>query len=169
MKQLQATSSIPGELLEIFNDEAEDHMRSIYDGLNRLKNERADNQALASVRRASHTLKGAAAAVQLESATRLAHRMEDLLDKLADQDDGVSPECLKLLLATADQLHCLTSGEFNVDVAAKQIFDLYQRYTNVMGEGELVPASDSTETPKLSPHELGPVQCGERRQHGPVP
>ena len=96
LQQLQAGSSMPAELMEIYCEEAEDHLRTIYDGLNRLGDNAADAEALADIRRASHTLKGAAGAVNLQVATRLAHRMEDLLDCLAERNASVteSQHCL---------------------------------------------------------------------------
>ena len=125
---------MPAELLEIFNEEAEDHLRTIYDGFGRLKHEPGDETALSNVRRAAHTLKGAAGAVGLQSATRLSHRMEDLLDRLAAGRTPVSERQLNLLLATADQLQDLMTGDFDIQAAAKQIVDLYQRYSEEMGE-----------------------------------
>ena len=88
LQQLQAGSSMPAELMEIYCEEAEDHLRTIYDGMNRLSDNFADSDALADIRRASHTLKGAAGAVNLQVATRLAHRMEDLLDRLAERNEA---------------------------------------------------------------------------------
>ena len=35
--QLQAGSSMPMELMEVFAEEAEDHLRTIYGGMDRLK------------------------------------------------------------------------------------------------------------------------------------
>ena len=80
LEQLRASGSMPEELVEIFSEEAEEHMRSIYDGLDRMRVEHTDMKALADIRRSTHTLKGAAAAVGLVAVTRLSHRMEDLLD-----------------------------------------------------------------------------------------
>ena len=134
VQQLQAGSSMPVELLEIFSEEAEDHLRTIYEGLNRLRAANSDREALANVRRASHTLKGAAGAVNLQAATRLAHRMEDLLDALSENDEGVSEKQLTLLLSTADQLQGLTSDEIEIDEVARQIVELYDIYSSEMGD-----------------------------------
>ena len=108
---LQACGQIDAELVEIFSEEAEGHMRTIYDGLDRIRVDRGNREGLADVRRASHTLKGAAAAVGMEAATRLAHRMEDLLDHIADNNLSISEDQVDLLLTTADQLQDLTTGE----------------------------------------------------------
>ena len=121
IQQLQTGCDMPAELLEIFNEEAEDHLRTIYEGLDQLKQGSADTAAISIVRRAAHTLKGAAGAVGLHAATRLSHRMEDLLDRLAEQNKSISENHLGLLLATTDQLQGLTMGQFDVQAVAGQI------------------------------------------------
>ena len=130
---LQAGGQIPAELVEIFSEEAEGHMRTIYDGLDRIRVDRGNREGLADVRRASHTLKGAAAAVGMEAATRLAHRMEDLLDYVADNNLSISEDQVSLLLTTADQLQDLTAGEVVVEAMAVKLLDIYQQYTKEMG------------------------------------
>jgi len=67
LRQLRAGGNMPEELVEIFNEEAEEHMRIIYDGLDRLRVNSGDTAALGDVRRSSHTLKGAAGAVGFEA------------------------------------------------------------------------------------------------------
>ena len=132
IQQLQSGSSLPAELLEIFSEEAEDHLRVIYDGLQKLRNGN-DCSALAEVRRSSHTLKGAAGAVNLQAATRLAHRMEDLLDQLTERSEGASEAQLDLFLATADQLQTLTASDFDLAQTAEQIAAIYDRYDVELG------------------------------------
>ncbi len=127
--QLQAASKVPGELLDVFSEEAEDHLRTIYDGLNRQRQSDDDASALADVRRAAHTLKGAAGAVGLEAVTRLAHRMEDLLDRLNEYRQAASAEQLKLMLTTTDQIQELTTVEFDMDSVAGQIVTIYEHYS----------------------------------------
>ena len=129
---LQASGQIPAELVEIFSEEAEGHMRTIYDGLDRIRVDRGNREGLADVRRASHTLKGAAAAVGMEAATRLAHRMEDLLDYIADNNLSISEAQVDLLLTTADQLQDLTAGEVVIETMAGELLNIYQQYTKEM-------------------------------------
>ncbi len=153
IKQLQAGGALPAELLEVFAEEAEDHLQTIYDGLNRLKASNGDAEALADVRRASHTLKGAAAAVNLQAATRLAHRMEDLLDQLAENQQGATKQQVRLLLTTADHLQALTSGEVDAEPVAKQLVELYEAYATEMSlvrtspkDAEVSPPAAEIET-----------------------
>ena len=95
--ELRQQQNIPAELREIFREEAEDHIKSIYAGLEQLENDTVDRGLVQEVRRAAHTLKGAAGAVGLSVVTQLSHRMEDLLDQLYDGNAQVSPNLLSLL------------------------------------------------------------------------
>ena len=56
--QLNAGGNMSPELVEIFSEEAEEHMRTIYDGLDKIRDNGDDTNALGDVRRAAHTLKG---------------------------------------------------------------------------------------------------------------
>ena len=132
LEQLRASGSMPEELVEIFSEEAEEHMRSIYDGLDRMRVEHSDMKALADIRRSTHTLKGAAAAVGLVAVTRLSHRMEDLLDYLYENQIGATEAQVDLFLNSADQLQDLTTGEFDFDEAAENLLNLYQKYSAQM-------------------------------------
>ena len=132
LRQLRAGGNMPEELVEIFSEEAEEHMRSIYDGLDRLRVDSNDMSALSDVRRSAHTLKGAAGAVGFEAITRLSHRMEDLLDWLGDNEQGPTENQLQLILATADQIEDLTTSEVDFDDTAKTLIEIYGKYDGVM-------------------------------------
>ena len=132
IEQLSASDNMSPELVEIFSEEAEEHLRTIYEGLDRLRNQSSDMVALGDIRRASHTLKGAAGAVGSEAITRLAHRMEDLLDVLADNQAAASEGQISLLLATADQLEDITTGDFKVESTATTLVGLYTQYESEM-------------------------------------
>jgi len=106
-QQLTSGMTLPEELVEIFAEEAEDHLRSMYAGLQKMRSDRTDVDSLGQVRRSTHTLKGAAAAVGLEVITRLTHRMEDLLDYLADSQTVPTETQVDLFLRTTDQVQTL--------------------------------------------------------------
>lgn len=148
--QLLAGSNMAPELAEIFSEEAEEHMLTIYDGMDRMRADNTDTTALGDVRRAAHTLKGAAGAVGMEAVTRISHRMEDLLDHLAETNQHANEKQIHLLLATADQLQDLTTTEVDVDATAKLLMDLYQQYDEEMvgagGETEEAQQQDDSET-----------------------
>ena len=145
VQQLRAGSNIDPDLRDIFGEEAEDHMRTIYDGLDRIRLDSNDTVALGDIRRASHTLKGAAGAVGFEAVTRLSHRMEDLLDHLADNKLTVSEPQIELLLGTADQLQDLTTTDVDFDQATKTIVGIYTSYENEMAALGVSSPAESTD------------------------
>ena len=127
-EQLTNGVTLPEELVEIFSEEAEDHLRNMYTGLQKLRSDLGDVEALGQVRRSTHTLKGAAAAVGLEVVTRLTHRMEDLLDYLADSQAEPTENQVSLFLRTTDQVQTLQSGALNIEESVSVIADLYVTY-----------------------------------------
>lgn len=142
---LREGKSIAPELQEIFGEEAEDHLRAIYDGLDRVQVNLDDRAALADIRRASHTLKGAAGAVGVPSVTRLSHRMEDLLDDLAENGRPMTGEIVMLLLSTADRLQELTGESFDVDQMAQSIVEIYGQYHVLLPTAGQDPTASATE------------------------
>ncbi len=141
--QLQQSGNVQVELLEIFNEEAEEHLRIMYDGLNQAK-VNSDNQAIEEVRRSAHTLKGAAGAVGLTCVTRLAHRMEDLLDSLVEIGEPASAQQVKLLLTTTDMVQELTTQEIhNVDEMAELVAAIYAGYDDQLGSETVLLQDDS--------------------------
>ncbi len=171
VSQLQAGQNVPAELVEIFTEEAEEHLRIMYAGLNQLKSDPADLAALGKVRRSAHTLKGAAGAVGLESATRLSHRMEDLLDRLAETETGPNSPQIHLFLSTCDLLQELTTGQFEIASTASQIGKLYRLYSDELhiGEqqtGELTDSgtADNSEVPSLERNSESATPAQESEQ-----
>ena len=121
------------ELLEIFLQEAAGHLQTIRSHLPALGSGAPD--AVQAVRRAAHTLKGSAAVVGLGALTRLAHRMEDLLDRMAEGFPS-NPDIIDLIKRSADRLEDLAAGQ--EDATALQ--GLYTGYDALLGGAEAASA-----------------------------
>ncbi len=146
LQQLHAAKNIPVELKQIFQEEAEEHLQYIYDGLDSLKQFPENKEAVSQVRRSAHTLKGAAGAVGMEAVTRLSHRMEDLLDQVAEQPIGIDAGKRNLLLETADLLQDLTANEVNdIEAISERLQKTYRHY-----ESQLGPTASATENPSAA-------------------
>ncbi len=129
--------AIAADLLETFLEEAEVHLQAIAGALRALSADAADRSALLSVRRSVHTLKGAASLVGFGDLARIAHRMEDLLDSLADGGEEPSESDLQLLFRTTDALEDLAAGGTPADLAEiAEIAELAGRYDARLGDGE---------------------------------
>lgn len=140
LNQLRSVKQIPAELSAIFREEADDHLHQIYESLSLLGQSSSDQEIVATIRRSAHTLKGAAGAVGMEAVTRLSHRMEDLLDQMAELTNPVPDNHRQLLLETTDLLQDLVAGEPTENESLPQrIQNVYQRF-----DAEIDSAPEST-------------------------
>ena len=110
---------IDDEMLEIFAAEAEDLLNSIGAHLKILEQSPDNREALLEIRRNAHTLKGSAGIIGLKKLSGLAHRVEDLLDFLSENEVAGSKEIFELLRAAADCLNALTSGDESIQLTKK--------------------------------------------------
>jgi chemosensory pili system protein ChpA (sensor histidine kinase/response regulator) len=130
---------VPPELVEVFALEAEDHLRNISTLLPALKQQPDKKELLQDIRRSAHTLKGAAATVGLRKLTRLAHRMEDLLDRMYEGGAAATAETIDLLFASTDSLEDLAQDK--ADAAALR--SLFERYDRLLGAAPVAAAASA--------------------------
>jgi Chemotaxis protein histidine kinase and related kinases len=100
---------IDAELLEIFSEEADELLKSIEESLARLTSNPEDTDALWEIRRNAHTFKGASGVVGLNAASKISHRIEDLLDRFAEKEAGSGLPILELLQTAASCLRSMTT------------------------------------------------------------
>jgi chemotaxis protein histidine kinase CheA/ActR/RegA family two-component response regulator len=149
-KPVQITSEQSPEALEIFRDEAQEHLQTITEGIRQLEAAPGDTAVLQSIRRAMHTLKGAAGMMGFAAIQRLAHASEDLLDRLVAGTIAFSALVLSLLLETSDELDQMVSSGGGTDEAAyPAVRELVRRYAVLTGapvhtSGELGLAAAGT-------------------------
>ena len=131
LEDAPADEDIDPEMLEIFRLEAEEHLRTVSASLVVLDRTPGDRPTLKDIRRSAHTLKGAAAVVGFQSVTKLAHRMEDLLDALYDNERPATPALTSLLLAATEQLEQLVGGTPPSELA-HSLETTYQQFDSVL-------------------------------------
>ncbi len=125
-----------GELMEVFQEEAEEHLTVIASSLRDLRDDQNSVEALQNVRRSMHTIKGAAGMVGLRTAQRIAHRSEDLLDRLSDSNAKADPVIIPLLQATADLIQDITNAKGADGDVRRAVNDLCRRYDAIAIEPE---------------------------------
>lgn len=107
------------DFLEIFRDEAGERLDHIVDTLLALEGGRAAPDAVDSLFRDAHTIKGAAGMLGLDDVRELAHAVEDLLDGV--RESGEFPtKLIEPLLRAADSLRRHVDG---VDEATADLLD----------------------------------------------
>ena len=123
---------IDDEMLEIFTLEAEDIVRAINANLEILGKTPNNREALLEIRRNAHTLKGSAGIVGLKQLSDLAHRVEDLLDHLAENEIESNEKIFELLLTSTDCFEALGRSENSAQLT-KKIALTYQGRLNEGG------------------------------------
>ncbi|TXT24791.1 MAG: two-component system chemotaxis family sensor kinase CheA [Planctomycetota bacterium] len=124
--ELDDRGELSEEMLEVFTEEAEDHLRQIYSAFTELEADPSRMSSIQEVRRSAHTIKGAAGSVGLRLVSKLSHRMEDLLDVLFSSQQPIAASTLALLYDTTDALQDLVHGNFapeGMQVTVAQLFD----------------------------------------------
>ena len=128
-----AEFEIDDETLEIFRSEADELIGNIKQNLAALASDPANHESLWEIRRNAHTFKGAAGIVGLGSASSLAHRVEDVLDRLAERRCDVDPSLVGLLAVAADSLEALSAG--SAAELPTSLDDLYAGFDRVLSVG----------------------------------
>ncbi len=123
------------EAAEIFRMEAEEHLQTIGINVAALEKQPDNRDLIQSIRRATHTLKGAAGMMGFHAIADLSHVSEDLLDTIMDGKIIISSTVLSIILDTAEALDVLINAKDNE--AAKndaRIQSLHTRYVEILGE-----------------------------------
>ena len=110
-KKMTRAAEQSEEALEVFRAEAEEHLQQIGAGMTALEKSPEDREVLQGIRRATHTLKGAAAMMGFGPIADLAHISEDLLDRIMEGGIVVNTEVLSLILDTSEVLELLVAGK----------------------------------------------------------
>ncbi len=126
---------VPAELAEVFGEEAREHLETIARVTTRLSSEPQDRESVQELRRAVHTLKGAAGVVGYKGASKLAHRMEDLLDRLYESAAAVSEREARALASSSDALHDLIAGTADPDALRATVVRLFGEFDVLIGTG----------------------------------
>ncbi|MDQ6659896.1 MAG: response regulator, partial [Chloroflexota bacterium] len=132
------TSAFSGEFgeeaAEIFRLEAEEHLQTISMHMAALEKDPMNRDLIQGIRRATHTLKGAAGMMGFRPIADLSHVSEDLLDSIMEGSIATSPPVLGLILDTAEGLDQLINGNGTPAEDEAKVQALRLRYVELLGE-----------------------------------
>jgi len=144
---------IDPELLEIFGEEAAGLLENIESSLANLAADPNDSDSLWEIRRNAHTFKGSAGIVGLKQLSEVAHRVEDLLDRMAETKCGANARIVSLLHTSTECLRSLTNGDMSAELV-RSISQLYYDFDGVLASlHELPSATAPAVQPRLLPAE----------------
>lgn len=123
------------EAVEIFRAEAEEHLQTISMCVADLERDSTNRELIQSIRRATHTLKGAAGMMGFRPIAELCHISEDLLDSIMDGTTPITSDALSLIFDTAEALDVLITGHSTDNLPDEErVQVLRQRYVGLLGE-----------------------------------
>src|SRR5262245_18600291 len=160
---LVPAEEIPAELAEVFAQEAADHLQTIARLTAQMSAGTSDKEGLQELRRAVHTLKGAAGVVGYMVASKLAHRMEDLLDRLYEGTAELTPPAVRALASSSDALDEAINGSGDPAALRSKIARLFGEFDSLVGSmsmGVTVPTVPAEET------EAAPQPDASNRRRG---
>ncbi|HHY92414.1 MAG TPA: chemotaxis protein CheA, partial [Firmicutes bacterium] len=131
----------------------------------------AAQDAINTIFRAAHTIKGMAATMGFQTITTLTHRMEDVLDRLRSQVLSLTPELSDLLFQAVDRLESvLSTAQGGNEPPLASLADILPRLNQWAGKegGAVLPAAAAapaggTPAAKLESHELRALEEGKRQ------
>jgi two-component system chemotaxis sensor kinase CheA len=92
---------------ELFISEAEEYLEQVSDSILKLEKDMNDIEAINSIFRGMHTIKGMAASMGYSSITKISHSIEDVMDLIRNEKLQVSTELIDLLLKGTDYIQSL--------------------------------------------------------------
>ncbi|MBK8466373.1 MAG: response regulator [Chloracidobacterium sp.] len=136
--QTDENFEIDEETMDIFRSEASELLENISINLQVLNAKPDDLDALWNIRRCAHTFKGAAGVIGLKEASELAHRVEDLLDQLAERQQSATVSVIDLLNASTGYLNDMTLGCGRKE-HSKTLDAIYDDFDRVVSENSAEP------------------------------
>ncbi len=94
---------------ELFISEAEDYLEQISNSILKLEKDMNDTEAINSIFRGMHTLKGMAASMGYSSITKISHAMEDIMDLIRNSKLNITVDLIDLLLKGTDYITSLVN------------------------------------------------------------
>jgi two-component system chemotaxis sensor kinase CheA len=144
--------------LEILHDyliESKELLQKAQEDTLRLESEPENKEALASIFRAFHTIKGGAAFLEADHLVQWAHDLEELLDKLRSNGLPVTPERIDAILGGIDVIESMFEELAKEQEPAAGPPDMSQRIRMLAGGG-----SGAQATPSSKDSQAAPVPAG---------
>lgn len=93
--------------IQVFVAESKDQITELNNSLLDIENDPGDEEAMDSIFRTAHTLKGNFGALGFEQASDLAHALEDLLDQLRQGEREITPEIMDIIFEAVDMIEAI--------------------------------------------------------------
>ncbi|WP_164667700.1 chemotaxis protein CheA [Virgibacillus doumboii] len=115
------------DYIEVFLDESNEHLQAINDNLLKLEKQPADLDIVNEIFRSAHTLKGMAGTMEFEDIASLTHKMENVLDKIRNQELEVNEKVVDIIFEALEDLEEMVSAISSGEDGKKDVSELVTR------------------------------------------
>ena len=120
--------------------EAEEHLQQMETELLQLETTPKDSELLNSIFRAAHSIKGGSATFGADVISKFTHILENLLDRLRNEEFDATPELVELLLSSVDVIDGLIRNARDNEPLPAQFEAIYEELIKVNSKGSEVSA-----------------------------
>ncbi|WP_336336637.1 chemotaxis protein CheA [Haloarcula brevis] len=132
------------QYLDAFIRESEEAITELNNSLLELESDPSDTEAMDSIFRTAHTLKGNFGAMGFDNAANLAHAMEDLLDEMRQGEMEVTPDLMDLVFAGVDQIEVIVGEIEEHGESETETDEMVEELRAVLEEGAAAGEADAT-------------------------
>ncbi|MFC6975181.1 chemotaxis protein CheA [Halomicroarcula sp. GCM10025709] len=132
------------QYLDAFIRESEEAITELNNSLLDLESDPSDTEAMDSIFRTAHTLKGNFGAMGFDDAANLAHAVEDLLDEMRQGEMEVTPEVMDLVFAGVDQIEVIVNEIEAEGESQTETDEMVAELRTVLEEGAEAAGGDPT-------------------------
>src|SRR6266581_1807601 len=155
---------------ELFLSESREHLSSFNELIVALENDAGDREKINSLFRSAHSIKGMAASMGYGEIADLAHKIEDLMDKVRKGLLAFEPAIADLLLEGSDLLEGLINDVDAGVTGGRDLGDFLQRlvgYSPAERKETAVPVPESDSGAVVEERRAEERRAGDRRQEQP--
>src|SRR5262245_48076304 len=122
------------QLLAVFRDQTLQIVEEMSLDLLALESGRADEEAMARLRRGAHTIKGDSACVDLNGVTTVAHKIEDVFDAVLSGKIKFDRRSVDEVLKALDVVRAAIGSTAVVDIPANEVFEVKQGLREIQNQ-----------------------------------
>lgn len=146
------------QYMDAFIDESHQHLEAINDNLLALEKDPENLALVQEIFRSAHTLKGMSATMGFEQVADLTHQLENVLDKVRNQQLKVTTELMDVLFTSVDALEQMIEAVTEGREAEVDLDKVLAGLNLFMGGGEqaaTVASAASAAVPAATPQDAG--------------
>src|SRR5699024_868955 len=131
------------DYLDVFIDESTEHLNVLSKNLLELEKNPTELALLEEIFRAAHTLKGMSATMGFQDLASLTHKMENIFDKIRNEELDVDADKMDVLLDALDELSVMVDDIASGGEGKNDVTDIVEKL-NVMDNEDTEAGMTST-------------------------